>query len=319
LLPEPSRATLTVNNGQQYCADGRGVIAPGGGIVGGGVYFDCAAVDTSGALVQMQVELQKLPATWMGVPNYISSFVASGTRPRTPATGSLPSGNYGWRYRVVNNAGVVGSWVPAGNPDFVIQDVTTFLNTTVASSLAVGPPQVYGVSPASIPALNGNQTITITGGSFQSGASLVFVFMRLSPAIEAPVEKQAPSRPAFMQAHLGLGPSAGNVARLAALFSLDAFAGGFIVQAFVAYWFATRFGVAASTIGAIFFGANILAGLRDRGAFEFWHRLRRWASLWRTQGWSRLGRAHRTGGYHRRPHSRVPGDRPPPATVRCDE
>ena len=51
----------------------------------------------------------------------------------------------------------------------------------------------------------------------------------------------------------------GIVERLATLFALDAFAGGFIVQAFIAYWFSVRFGVGAGTIGPLLFGANLLA------------------------------------------------------------
>ena len=51
----------------------------------------------------------------------------------------------------------------------------------------------------------------------------------------------------------------GVVERLASLFALDAFAGGFVVQAFVAYWFALRFGVGAETIGPLLFAANLLA------------------------------------------------------------
>jgi hypothetical protein len=42
---------------------------------------------------------------------------------------------------------------------------------------------------------------------------------------------------------------------------VDAFAGGFVVQAFVAYWFHRRFGVQPAGLGAIFFGANVLAGI----------------------------------------------------------
>jgi len=45
------------------------------------------------------------------------------------------------------------------------------------------------------------------------------------------------------------------------LFALDAFAGGFIVQSLIAYWFHLRFGVDVGAIGSIFFGANILAGI----------------------------------------------------------
>jgi hypothetical protein len=60
---------------------------------------------------------------------------------------------------------------------------------------------------------------------------------------------------------LGLGASNSTVLKLAALFSVDAFAGGFVVQSIVAYWFHVRYGVNPSTLGAIFFGANILAGI----------------------------------------------------------
>jgi MFS family permease len=51
------------------------------------------------------------------------------------------------------------------------------------------------------------------------------------------------------------------VLKLASLFGLDAFAGGFVVQSFAAYWFHLRFGVDPATLGAIFFGANLFAGV----------------------------------------------------------
>ena len=38
-------------------------------------------------------------------------------------------------------------------------------------------------------------------------------------------------------------------------------AGGFVIQSIVAYWFHIRFGVEPTTLGAIFFGANILAAI----------------------------------------------------------
>ena len=60
---------------------------------------------------------------------------------------------------------------------------------------------------------------------------------------------------------LGLERSRGIVLKLAALFMLDAFAGGMVVQSLIAYWFAVRFGVAPALLGAIFFGANLLAGV----------------------------------------------------------
>jgi hypothetical protein len=55
------------------------------------------------------------------------------------------------------------------------------------------------------------------------------------------------------------GSGFGIVERLACLFALDAFAGGFVIQAFVAYWFTLRFGVGPQTVGPLLFGANLLA------------------------------------------------------------
>ena len=49
--------------------------------------------------------------------------------------------------------------------------------------------------------------------------------------------------------------------KLSSLFAIDAFAGGFIVQSMIAYWFHLKFGVAPATLGGIFFGANIFAGV----------------------------------------------------------
>ncbi len=93
------------------------------------------------------------------------------------------------------------------------------------------------------------------------GALLVPVFLRLSPRVEPPPTHRVEGRPEYFQADLGLGPSRGVVLELAGLFSLDAFAGGFIVQSFVAYWFHVRYGVAPAALGGIFFGANMLAGI----------------------------------------------------------
>jgi len=85
------------------------------------------------------------------------------------------------------------------------------------------------------------------------GIALALAFTRLSTAAEVAAPQ---TRSAF-----GLGRSRAVVLRLAALFALDSFAGGFIVQSFAAYWFYLRFGVDPATLGAIFFGANLLAGI----------------------------------------------------------
>jgi MFS family permease len=89
------------------------------------------------------------------------------------------------------------------------------------------------------------------------GALLAFLFVRLSPAVEV----LRPFGPTTLQSRFGLNRSRRVVMKLCALFGLDAFAGGFVIQSIVAYWFHVRFGVDPATLGGIFFGANIVAGI----------------------------------------------------------
>src|SRR4029077_6485481 len=53
--------------------------------------------------------------------------------------------------------------------------------------------------------------------------------------------------------------SKGIVYKLAALFSLDAFAGGFAVQSLVALWLFERFGLSLGAASLFFFWSNVLA------------------------------------------------------------
>lgn len=57
------------------------------------------------------------------------------------------------------------------------------------------------------------------------------------------------------------GRSSALIRRLAALFALDSFAGGFVVQSLVLYWLRRRFGLELSQLGWIAFGAQALSGL----------------------------------------------------------
>ena len=56
-----------------------------------------------------------------------------------------------------------------------------------------------------------------------------------------------------------LGPSRGIVYKLAALFSLDAFAGGFVVQSLLALWLFERYDLSLSTASVFFFWATTLS------------------------------------------------------------
>lgn len=56
-----------------------------------------------------------------------------------------------------------------------------------------------------------------------------------------------------------LGPSRGIVYKLAALFSLDAFAGGFVVQSLLALWLFERFGMSLAAASLFFFWSGALS------------------------------------------------------------
>lgn len=56
------------------------------------------------------------------------------------------------------------------------------------------------------------------------------------------------------------------VAKLTALFSLDAFGGGFPTDALVAYWFFRRFGIGEESLGLVFFAVHILNAVSHLGA-----------------------------------------------------
>jgi len=89
------------------------------------------------------------------------------------------------------------------------------------------------------------------------GLLITLLFLFVSPAIEV-LKTTLEDTP---KKTLGLHRSRNVVIKLSALFSLDAFAGGLIVQSMIAYWFHIKFGVDSGVLGSIFFFANILAGI----------------------------------------------------------
>jgi MFS family permease len=83
------------------------------------------------------------------------------------------------------------------------------------------------------------------------GLIALLLYRRLSPHMEADrTQAQAPLREAR-----------GIVFRLAALFSLDAFGGGLVVQSLLALWLFQRFGLSIAVAGTLFFWTQVLAAL----------------------------------------------------------
>jgi len=91
------------------------------------------------------------------------------------------------------------------------------------------------------------------------GVILAIAIWKLSPAIESPA-RTAKTAAKPVTGMFRVTSSRSIVAKLSALFALDSFAGGLVVQSIVAYWFYRRFGLSPAALGSIFFGANILAG-----------------------------------------------------------
>jgi phytoene dehydrogenase-like protein len=63
------------------------------------------------------------------------------------------------------------------------------------------------------------------------------------------------------------------VRRLATFFALDSFGGGFVVQAFIAYWFAHKFGASPQVLGAVFFAIALLQAVSFQAAVRLAERV----------------------------------------------
>jgi len=118
---------------------------------------------------------------------------------------------------------------------------------TALGALAAATPELLGrFGVGTVPSLQAMLYAYAVLGL--AGAVCYRALPRLRPA--AP----ASARPA-------LGPSRGVVYKLAALFSIDAFAGGFAVQSLVALWLFERFGVSLAGASLFFFWTSVLSAL----------------------------------------------------------
>ena len=84
-----------------------------------------------------------------------------------------------------------------------------------------------------------------------AGVAVLVLYRRLSPAVET-------GTTAFRQS---LGPSRKTIYKLAALFSLDSFGGGFAVPSIFALWVFHKFDLSTADLGIIFFATGVLSAL----------------------------------------------------------
>ncbi len=97
------------------------------------------------------------------------------------------------------------------------------------------------------------------GSTGLSAFRLMFYAYAALGVLSAALYRRVPHARAEDQArHAPLGPSRGTVYKLAALFSIDAFAGGFIAQSLLVLWLFERFDLSLSAAGLFFFWSSSL-------------------------------------------------------------
>jgi MFS family permease len=135
------------------------------------------------------------------------------------------------------------------------------LTGSVATALGalVGGLIARALQQTAMPPVSAYRAVVLLYAVF--GVVLAVLFSRLSRAAEASTLGEKKAFRATLAGLSGLDRSRAVVMRLSALFALDSFGGGFVVQSFAAYWFYLRYGVNPATLGAIFFWANIFAGV----------------------------------------------------------
>ncbi len=116
--------------------------------------------------------------------------------------------------------------------------------STAAGALAAGLPDLLTDESSALPDALRSMFILYA----LLGLAAAFLYFRL-PSLR-PVEAPAPT---------ALGPSRGIVVKLAVLFSLDSFAGGFTVQSLLALWLFVQFDLSLASASLFFFCSSLLS------------------------------------------------------------
>lgn len=116
------------------------------------------------------------------------------------------------------------------------------------------------------------------------GAGPLFWGFALAGALQALLYARLPAVPVDPPAPGPRFPSRRLIYRIAALFALDSFAGGFVLQSLLVYWLYAHFALTPSAIGAVFFAAQLLTACSVLLAV----RASRWFGLVNTMVFSHL-------------------------------
>ena len=133
------------------------------------------------------------------------------------------------------------------------QRTATFARYSLVGSLLAAAGSLAAALPATI--------VSVSGVSSTHAIQAMFVLYALIACASGLVYRGLPKALATeeRQPMAPLQQSKQRVYTLAALFSLDAFAGGFVVQSMVALWLYQRFDLSLAAAGAVFFWTGVLS------------------------------------------------------------
>ncbi len=154
------------------------------------------------------------------------------------------------------SAGSVSVFVPLEHA-VLTREVSDAERTTMFArySLVGALAGAFGALAAAIP-----EVLAPTGLSQLTILKAMFVLYALLGLIGGFLYSRVPRHSNVTQHQTApLGQSKPIVYKLAALFSIDAFAGGFVVQSLLALWLFERFGMSLSAAGAFFFWSGVLS------------------------------------------------------------
>jgi predicted MFS family arabinose efflux permease len=137
-------------------------------------------------------------------------------------------------------------------------NAVAYLAGSFGALLAGGPAALRGLWP-NVPA-DQRWLLTLSASAILAAC----VAARLTGAVEPRSAHGSPGRTARSRSTVG---------RLAALFAVDAFAGGFVVQAFLVFWFTHHHGATPQLMGVVFFAAGLLQAASSVVAGRFAERI----------------------------------------------
>jgi MFS family permease len=168
----------------------------------------------------------------------------------------IAAGAPAWLLALVALSGALSTEVVESGP------FTTLEQVMLASAGARQPQLVRGLgvynAVATVAGAAGALLGTLPADRRLVGGTLALVGVagaqlaaRLPASVEVPAAERAGERRA-------LGSSRGPVLWLAGLFAVDSLAGGFVVQAWIAYWLGVRYGAPTRVVGVVFAGIGLL-------------------------------------------------------------